>query len=127
MCFEDERRTTQQQDCVSVIMDLGIPYCERHDTYMVERHQQVYDLIAQCDSEDRPIQVIAALGESISEHKKDVKIFVTVKNYNDSIFPSIWGVLKNNLTANAFVNVIQDYFIGTSDSGNGTIRTINNS
>jgi len=123
-CFEDERRVKQQQDSMSILIDIAVPYSERNDSYMVARHKAVYDLIAQCDSDDRPVQVIGVLTIAIPEIDDNLKMFIMVKDYTDSIFPSIWGALKTNCTTNSFLNVIMDYFIGTHAGGNGVPKTL---
>ncbi len=124
--FIERFKEFDQGQSISVLMDLAIPWSERNDPCMVQRHQKVYDLIAQCDSEDQPLQIIACLEIKIPEASKNLKIFIIVKDYTDNIFPSIWGILKSNLTGNAFVNVIMDYFIGTKASGNGKLRPMKN-
>jgi len=118
-CFEDEKRVKQQQDSMSILIDCGVPYGERGDTYMIARHQAVYNLIAQCDSDDRPCQIIGVQNNRIDELSTPLKLFIMVKDYTDSIFPAIWGALKNNQTTNSFCNVTMDYFIGTKSYGNG--------
>ena len=124
LCFEDDIEVYEQGQCVSVIIDMAIPWSEREDTIMQTRHEQVYNLIAQCDGENRPIQVIGAFRISVSEHKKPLNIFIVVKEYNDTIFPAIWGTLIDNRSCNDFINVIMDYFVGTIDGGNGQIKAM---
>ena len=124
LCFENEISLIGNTDAVSVLIDLGIPYRDRKESYMITRHKKIYDLIAQCDGENRPIQVIGCFGIAIPELSEPIICFIVIKDYSDPIFPTIWGVLKNNKTANAFLNVIMDYFIGTREDGNGTIKTI---
>ncbi len=124
--FTERYKELDQGVSVSVLIDIAIPWIEAKDKYMVERHQKVYDLIAQCDSEDRPIQVVAGLGIKVPELSKQLTIFTMVKAYTDNIFPSIWGVLTTNETANAFVNVIMDYFIGTKQANNGMLKMTEN-
>jgi len=126
LCFESEINFIDNTDAVSVIMDMFIPFRDSEETYMVTRHQKVYDLIAQCDAENRPIQVVGALSLEIPELSEPFKCFIIIKDYSDPIFPTLWGVLKNNKTANNFLNVIMDFFIGTRDEGNGTLKEINN-
>ncbi len=124
LCFDEDVQVYETGDCMSVLIDIAIPYCERSKSYMIERHKLVYDLIAQCDSEERPIQVIGVLGVKVDELPTPLKIFIVVKEYNDTIFPAIWGTLINNEVCNSFINVIMDYFIGTHDCGNGSPRTV---
>lgn len=126
LCFESEISYIDNMAAVSVIIDMFIPFRDRDESYMITRHQQVYDLIVQCDSENRPIQVIAALSLEIPELSTPFKCFIVIKDYSDHIFPTIWGCLKNNRTSNSFVNVIMDYFIGTHDTANGTLKEILN-
>ena len=125
-CFKTRKKLRQTHDALSILIDISIPYCERSQNYMVKRHKAVYELIAQCDSDDRPVQIVGVTSQRIPELKKPLNIFIMVKDYNDSIFPSIWGALKTNETCNSFINVIMDYFVGTSTFGNGSPRDLLN-
>ena len=125
-CFEDEQLRRSQQPAMSAILDISVPWKNREDTYMIKRHRKVYDLVAQCDSEDRPIQIVGAYARKFPELKKTLTLFIVIKDYNDPIFPSIWGGLKDNACTNTFINVIADYFIGTHSQGNGDKRSIEN-
>lgn len=124
LCFNNEQKLYAQGPACSVILDIVVPYYSRGDNYMIERQQKVYDLVAQCDSENRPIQIVGAVCIKIPEHAVPLKIFILIKDYADSIYPSIWGSLKNNKSTNAFLNVIMDYFIGTRDLHNGLCTSL---
>ena len=120
LCFEAWERRARQKQAVSVIYDGNVCYGDRHETYMVERHQKVYDIAAQCEAERRPCRVIVIMNDQIPEIKGDtLKNFFVIKDYNDPIFPAIWGTFTKNLFTNAFANVYMDYFIGTHTGGNG--------
>ena len=123
-CFENERAIKSNYDALSIIIDMMVPYGDRDCPYMVNRHKKVYELIAQCDSDSRPVQVVAVQNIKIPELNETLKMFIIVKDYTDTIFPSIWGSLKNNESANNFCNVLMDYFIGTTIKGNGTPTTL---
>jgi hypothetical protein len=120
LCFDAYERKARQKQAISVIYDGNVCWGDRHETYMVERHRKVYEIAAQCEAERRPCRVIVIMNDLIPEVKNDtLKMFLVVKDYNDPIFPAIWGTFVNNLYTNAFANVIMDYFVGTYDSGNG--------
>ncbi len=124
LMFEEHEDQYMQGDAVSVVIDICLPYMDRDKSYMIKRHQDVYDIIAQCDSDNRPIQVVGAFEIGVPELKKHLKIFVMIKDYTDSIFPSIWGTLKTNESTNDFLNVMMDYFIGTRSGTNGKCKTM---
>lgn len=120
LVFDEELRVNTPGESVSVLIDIAVPYRCRYETYMEQRHKDVYKLIAQCDSENRPLQIVACKCQKLPELDKPLNMFIVIKNYSDTIFPTIWGTITNNLCCNSFANVMMDYFIGTSHSGNGT-------
>lgn len=124
LCFEDDIQCYQEGQCVSILIDIAVSAAERNATFMIARHQKIYDLIAQCDGENRPVQVVGVFSIRIPEQKIPLNLFIVVKEYNGAIFPAIWGTLINNQSCNNFINVVMDYFIGTTHIGNGRLVTL---
>ena len=124
-CFVEVERQYQLGNAVSVLMSANVPYNDRSDNYMVERQRQVYEIVARCDSENRPVRVIAVLHERLSE-VNPLTAFTIIKDYDDPIFPAIWGCFFDNRTTNAFGNCFSDYMLGTSSIGNGRPIGLNN-
>lgn len=126
LCFTSEQSMSGQAAAVSVLFDISVPWGSRDKSYMVERQKAVYSFIAQCDSENRPVQIVGCYSRTFSELEKPVTMFVIIKDYNDSVFPTIWGGLKDNRSTNLFLNVIADYFIGTRQYSNGSKAVVRN-
>lgn len=119
--FDEWIKVESHKPAVTIIMDMGIPWGEREDQAMKERHDKIYKIVADCESEGRPCRVIAVESAIIPEIEgRPLTIFLTVKDYSDPIFTGIWGALKNNLAANCLGNAIYDFLVGTSHYGNGT-------
>lgn len=116
--FESESKELDKTDGLTLILDLVCPYSERDSNSMQERHTKCYTEAMEALSIGRPVRVVGILPLTFKERK----VFITkiiIKDWNDPIFPGIWGVLKNNLTANSFWNVLADFIIGTSSESNG--------
>lgn len=122
--FIEEEKQHQQGKGLNLFIDLSIPWHDRTKKDMQKRHEQVYSLALERESYNYPTRVIAAYSAKIMEKENPIKVFVVLKDYDDPIFPGLWGGLKNNKTGNCFLNCIQNYFIGTGSMGNGHIERI---
>lgn len=119
-CFEGYEKIAVDKPAVSVVYDMNVPWCDRNETYMVDAHRKVYEIAAQCEAERRPCRVVVVMNDVIPEIERDtLKVFFVIKDYNDPIFPAIWGTFVNNRYTNAYGNVVNDYLIGTRHYGNG--------
>lgn len=126
-CFVDTEKQFDQGPAISILIDINVNYHQRHDSYMVDRQREVYRIVAQCESTNRPCRVIGVFTCEIDEIRGDLlKIFMVVKDYDDPIFPAIWGTLIDNQCTNSFLNTIQNYFTGTHSMGNGSCETLRN-
>lgn len=123
--FEEPVKKLSQGRAVTILYDVGVAWSERPLNFMEERHKKVYTVTAEMMSVHRPVRVIAVLGEDCRDVPGICKTFAIIKDFNDPIFPGIWGCFTNNLTTNAWLNSVQDYFVGTTDSWNGTISHVN--
>lgn len=123
--FESWEKTFGQGHAVSIIYDVCVSSGERAQTFMEERHKKVYSLVAQLEADRRPARVVAAFAAKCFDLPGKAIHFVIIKDYDDPIFPAIWGAFMNNASTNDWCNVVQDYFLGTYDPGNGRPATIN--
>ena len=119
LCFDEPVKLPQQVSSMSLILDMGIPWTERDSDAMVYRHREIYRLALQAENNRIPCRVIAAYGTKIPEKRNPLRVYAVVKDYEDPIFPGIWGALETNATANSFTNIIMDYLVGTRSTGNG--------
>jgi hypothetical protein len=121
LLFEECIKVEQEDssEAITIIMDMGIAGSERDGSEMVERHKKTYELCLKAEADDVPIRVIGAAKLLSDRPKKVIKIYLVIKDYEDPIFPAIWGAFKTNKSTNDFMNVFMDYMVGIHDSGNG--------
>jgi hypothetical protein len=123
--FDNFSKVKTHRPAMNILLDVAIPWMERGDRDMKARHEEVYKLTVQCQNENRPCRVIAANCISIPEAPRNIVFFTIIKDFRDPIFKGIWGAYKTNTAANSMLNVLADYFIGTSSSCNGCSEDIN--
>jgi len=125
LCFEEWVKEEDRKPALTILMDASIPACERSGTSLKRRHEKIYRITAESESEGRPCRVIACFGVDIPEIKGDMMTaYFVIKDYDDPIFSGIWGALKNNRAGNDFANVVMDFLVGTAAVGNGVPDTI---
>ena len=94
-------------------------------TLLEECHQKAYGIALRAEADGVPCRVIAIHGLEIPEFTGvNAERWMIIKDFNDPIFPGIWGAFKNNATTNTFNNVCEDYLYGTSCPGNGGVRPV---
>lgn len=116
--FESESKELDKTDGLTLILDMICGYDERDSNKMQQRHTKCYTEAMEALSIGRPVRVLGILPLSFPERKK-LFVHIVIKDWDDPIFPGIWGVLKNNLTGNCFWNVLCDFLIGTKSGHNG--------
>ncbi|MFP3869032.1 MAG: hypothetical protein ACLFUU_12905 [Desulfobacteraceae bacterium] len=121
-CFTEYFKDSRQVNAISVVLDMVVPWRERHGAYMAPRHRKVYQIALEAEAQGIPCRVVACFSEKVPEYRKDLRIFLVIKDYDDPIFPGLWGGLKSNLTANAFINCFMDYIVGTRHPNNGNLQ-----
>lgn len=119
--IEHERRAK------TVIFEMGVNWNERYREDVAERFKKIYALASQAEGNGEPLRVIAAFGHNIREldpiapNAPYFRFFMVIKDYDDPIFPGIWGILRNNTSANYFINGIADFWEGTHEIVNGRV------
>lgn len=109
----------------TIVMDATIPHAHRGQNYMEERHEEIYKIACTSESEGRPCRVIAVDATKIPEFKdKPIIIFNVIKDFEDPIFPAIWGALKTNKSTNSLGVVIAAFFFGTKAPNCGRVVDI---
>lgn len=121
---DDYRKKFVDKPAVTLIMDASVPYRDRPLSDMDKRHKQIYSYACEANKEGRPCRVLAVNNCGISElSSKMMRTYFVLKDFDDPIFPSIWAAFETNQMTNSFINAYMDYFIGTSDSGNGRVES----
>ena len=125
-CFVDyQKAEVIRKDGITILIDAGVPWRCREENNMELCHQKAYDIALQAEADGVPCRVIAIHGLEIPEFPDALaERRLVIKDYDDPIFPGIWGAFKNNATTNTFNNVCEDYLIGTSCPGNGTVSRV---
>jgi hypothetical protein len=120
-CFDEVIRERFERPALTIVLDMCIPWRERDDPDMAPRHRKVYALALKAEAEGRPCRVVSVGAEKVPESQETIRFYVVIKDYNEPIYPGLWGGLKTNRSANDFLNCIMDYLHGTRDRANGTV------
>jgi len=125
--FVDVFTETTPKPSKTILMDIGISFYERKDNEaMRNRHRHTYHEALKAEGEGSPLRVIACFSLLIPERNHDpLTLYIIIKDYQDPIFPELWGMFKTNATANDSINVIIDYLIGTYSESNGFLTYTN--
>jgi hypothetical protein len=127
-CFSKYYKTDEgKKEALTIFFEMCIHGGQTHEKHMEQRHREIYNLTLQAEREGTPCRVVAFTsckasgGRLYPKAPADmiIKYFIVVKDYNERIYPGIWGALKNNMTSNALQNCIHNYFSGVHASGNG--------
>jgi hypothetical protein len=123
-CFEEFFKENVYSAATTVVMDIAIAAAERDGPEMEIRHEKIYKIACDAEAKGDPCRVIAAAGVDIPETEDPIKLLFVIKDYDDPIFPGIWGAMETNATTNTFLNVVMDYLVGTHSTGNGSPAVI---
>lgn len=124
--LEDIRQVRNDQGLpITVIIDGSIPYTERDKPeIMRERHDEAYNIALKSESEGRPCRVIAVGNTEYKETEKNQIFSIIIKDYDDPIFPGIWGAFQDSKVANALGCALGAFIYGTVDSGMGRVLSM---
>lgn len=119
LCFTDYPKVDRPDtNGITITFDMFVAWKDRDGDYMIERHRKAYELAVQAEAEGVPCRVIGVVTSKIPEFSETCRCFAVIKDFNDPIFPGIWGALKTNRTTNNFINTIADFLVGTRQCGN---------
>ena len=154
-CFNEYHKDAHIRAGITIAFEFSMEYGARDGSEMLTTHKECYAIAAECEANQTPCRVIACGCLQIPElkpsgdrphrgrfanteaymkaHKKYDELeksmffraYIIVKDYQDPIFPGIWGAFKDNRSSNDFTNVLMDYLVGTRASGNGHLRAFN--
>ena len=114
--WTDENRVTDRRKmALSLVFGGEVPWVERKKTYMRDRQRQAYQICLQCEQERRPVRVVAAYASKFSEAAQPIVFYVVVKDWNDPVFPALWGAYQDNAVSNDFSAVQSFAIVGTKD------------
>ncbi len=105
----------ETKSAISIFINFGLNYHERRNRDVKEAYEQVYQIAATCEAEDRPCRVIGCYALRAETYNNVIKIPILLKDYNDPIFPSIWAGICNNTVAHALCCLIPTYLVGSRD------------
>ncbi len=108
---------------LTVVMDGSIA-CSEVDNpeIMKDRHDQAYGMTLKAEAEGRPCRVIAI--ERTEYDEKTVTMITTIKDFDDPIFPGIWGAFQDSKIANALGCAESVFLFGTRSDNLGTLRVV---
>jgi len=103
----------------TILIDSCLSGSQRNDDTITDQHKAVYREALRAEAEGTPFRVIACRSSKIEELRSPYTVYIVIKDWNDPIFPNIWGSLKTSATTNDFGNCFQDFVTGSHSSGNG--------
>jgi len=103
----------------TILIDSCLSANERHDDMITEQHKAVYMEALKAEADGTPFRVIACRSSKINERPEPYTVYIVIKDWNDPIFPNIWGALKTSKSTNDFGNCFQDFITGSYTSANG--------
>lgn len=127
-CFQTYYKTTEgKKEALTIVFEMCIHGGQTNGKEMEQRHKEIYNAALSCERDGIPCRVVAFTSSRAGDSRHypkapqdlTIKYFIVVKDYNERIYPGIWGALKTNKTSNALQNCIHNYFSGTHASGNG--------
>jgi hypothetical protein len=121
-CFDEVIRERVVKPALTVVMDMAIPWVDREDHYMVERHKKIYSLVVAAEAECQPCRVVASFAIKTDEQREVVRYYFIIKDYDEPIYPGLWGAFKTNRSTTCMVNAVMDFMNGTNSYGNGQLQ-----
>ncbi len=121
--MESVKEPRDDMSTLTIVLDASVPYDHRGDGTMQERHRQSYQLALRAEGDGRPCRVVTFSRQNYPE-MDPLNWLTIVKDFDDPIFPGIWGVFATSIAANAVLNVAANAMFGTKCSGNGYSRYV---
>jgi hypothetical protein len=121
------REEARRKAAVSIVIDGNCSAADRHLNYMESRQAQAYALVMQCERDGRPCRVVVRKESQYSDRPElgMVSWHFVAKDWDEPMFPALWGAFKNNPTTNDFWNCICAFIVGGAPDGNGHVRNYN--
>jgi hypothetical protein len=114
--YKDHKRETAK----TLVFEMCTPYIDRDKDYQRDRHKIIYSVALACEAKNIPCRVVGYLGTDTGRKDEgEYRFFVVIKDYNEKIYPGIWGALQSCATSNSFENSIMNYFVATKATNNG--------
>lgn len=111
---------------LTIVVEGGISCVERDKPeIMKDRHDQAYGMTLKAEAEGRPSRVLAIERTKFSE-RTVISLWI-LKDFDDPIFPGIWGAFQDSQMANALGCSVGAFLFGTSSINLGTIKQIKKS
>ncbi len=117
--FVDVFSIQSPQPARTILIDSCLAAHERDDDAITEQHKAIYADTLRAEADGTPVRVVACRSSKIDELKKPYTVYIIIKDWNDPIFPDIWGALKTGASTNSFGNCFQDFITGSHSPANG--------
>lgn len=118
----EERVADRKKQAVSVILEGAVAWVDRGGPLMARRQRQAYEVALRCEAEGRPCRVVAAMSIRYLEWEQAVDWFVVIKDYDEPIFPALWGALRDSKTCNTMWRLVSAFVVGSRDKSHGRAR-----
>lgn len=111
----------ERRQAVNVYFESSVPWTSRLQGYIANRQHIAYNIALNCEQDGVPCRIVTCYAVRIPEVKTSIEFHIVIKDFDEPIFPQLWGIFLNNRTANDAWNFVSEMIIGTSDDGNGTV------
>jgi hypothetical protein len=111
----------ERRQAVNVYFECSVPWVSRKQTYIANRQHLAYNIALNCEQDGVPCRIVTCYGVRVSEVKQAIVFHIVIKDFDEPIYPPLWGVFLNNETTNTAVNLLSEMVIGTGQDGNGLV------
>lgn len=115
------REEARHKPALSICFEGNVPHDDRGADYIEKYQLDAYDLIIKAEREGRPCRCVVLMEQGYSDRDDGhYRFHLVVKDWNEPVFPALWGCFKNNKTANTLANTMTAFIVGGNPWGNGT-------
>jgi len=135
--FDEPYKRRVHRPGMTIIFEIAIPVSENRSEKQRRRFDKVYRLVTTAENDGCPCRVIAAAATRCSERHEEVhqarkvgvkldstiRTYWVIKDYEDPIFPGIWGPMSTSYGANQLMVAYMSLVVGTNDYTRGQVAT----
>lgn len=111
----------ERRQAVNVYFECSVPWMARDQTYIANRQHLAYNVALNCEQDGVPCRIVACYGLKVREVQQPIVFYVVIKDFDEPIYPQLWGAFLNNATTNTTINFLAEMVIGTGQDGNGVV------
>lgn len=119
--FRANTKAERRKEGVLMLIPLAVPGREAGSSYMKRVHEHAYSVAIECESKGEPCKILGVLSIKYKIRKKTyiLDTSIVIKDWEDPIFPGIWGLIMSNEASNILCFAMSYKLVGTSEDGAG--------